>query len=153
MAELPPALCRKGRPIDPEFQPDEEFYFRVRPDQIDGDRVTPLSIQVPAQSVNRQKYCPNPEWVLLPKYLDCGIAVFLRRDVPPSMTSAGNVTYSFIVEHDPQEENYSHSEVRCYRDQETVFKPNLKVNQETKMNFRMRFAEKMRVIRRPLLGQ
>lgn len=151
MGEIPSALRRDGRPLDPVFLPDEGLYLRVRADQVDGEDVSVGSIRLPAQSVNRQKYCANPQWVLLPKYCEWGVALLVRGDVPEAMSSPspGGIRYRFTIEHVPEDENYSHSEIRVYRGDEVVFNQKLEINATVKKNFRMQLAEKMRIIQRP----
>lgn len=149
MPELPAGMRRHGRPVDPAFDAAEELYLRVRSEHVDNDLVLHAAIRLPVQSVNRQKYCDAPEWVLYPTYFGSGIAAFYRRDVPETLQSPGDVLYRFAVEHVPEEENYAHSEVRAYKEGMHVFNAKLEVNRQVKTQFRIRLAEAMRIIRRP----
>lgn len=151
MGDVPTALRRDGRPIDAEFLPGEELYFRVSAVHIHGEHVSPASIRVPAQSVDRQKYCPVPDWVLVPGYEHWGVAKFFRGDVPDSMVSPspGNVRYRFTVEHVPEDENYAHSEIRAYKGDQALFDQKLQINDTVKKTFKMQLADKMRIIQRP----
>jgi hypothetical protein len=112
---IPIEMFRNGRPIDPNFLPDEELYIRF--DRIDGENVDPACIKAPVQSVNRSKYSRS-EWVLLaryPQFLDWGYGSFKVSDIPESITSEFNITHFYKVEHVPLDDNYSHSEVRAIR--------------------------------------
>lgn len=151
MTERPAAMYQRDRPIDPFFEPDEQLYLRVQPDQIDKtvERALCTAFRFPVQSVNRGKYSDSPTWVLYPNFFDWGIAAFEVQQIPTPVVSEGGVAYDFLVEHDPLEDNYPHSEVRAYRGKKREFKPGLKLRSSAKQLFRMRLSEVARLITRP----
>ena len=117
---IPQEMFRNGRPIDSVFSPDEELYIRF--DRTDGKNVDPGCIRAPVQSVNRSKYS-KAEWVVLanyPKFLNWGYGSFKVCDVPESITSEYGITHFIKVEHDPLDDNYSHSELKAYKNGELV---------------------------------
>lgn len=141
---LPELMFRRGRAEDPVFEPTEPLYKRFSPAEfVPGSSI---SVRFPEFSVNRGKYS-EPEWVLLPQWLDYGIVVFLVRDVPAEMTSEGGVRYTFIVAHAPLEDNYAHSEIRALKEGRHV--PRLDVPKTLKKKFRQILAERWRIYRQP----
>jgi hypothetical protein len=138
-------MYRRDRPIDPDFQPTEFLYVRCRAEDIEGEHLSPLSVKFPDWSVNREK-CGQPQDVLISRWPTWGIAAFQVRDVPPSLTSVGNVTYNFRVEHVPDEDNYAHSEIRTYRGpihhQDLNSPPKL-----VKKDFRYALSQKTSIVR------
>ena len=148
MDDRPREMFRNGRPVDPDFEPEEELYLRCLPDQVDGQYLLPTAIKFTNQSVNRGRYS-KPEWVLIPDWLHLGIASFEVRDVPPTPESLGDVRYEFKVEHDPFEDNYAHSEIRTYKN--GVYEPGAgkKVNSKVKQRFRAIVCDRARILRRP----
>ena len=53
--------------------------------------------------------------MLIASYERFGIVSFQVKDVPPRIFSGGATEFEFGVTHDPEEDNYSHSEVRTYK--------------------------------------
>jgi hypothetical protein len=143
---LPDRLLRRGRPVDPVFAGDESLYRRVVASNLSGYVVDPLTITFPTWSVDRGKYA-LPEDVLLPHYLDCGIAEFRVGDVPRRIDPADGKAYTFAVVHVPVEDHYPHSEVQSSQadDGERPREPGRLVQQQ----FRYTLARRMRVIRQP----
>jgi hypothetical protein len=97
-------------------------------------------------SCNREKYS-EPEDVLWPDFLDWLILEFFVRDVPstvpPKYPSAE--AFAFRVEHDPQPENYAHTEVRTYKN--GVFhRKNSEPNQTIKTWFRTELSLRTRLL-------
>jgi hypothetical protein len=62
MPELPEYMLQKGRPIDPDFLPEEHLYRRVPNETWNNWRVDEDieldAIDFPDMSVNREKYGP-----------------------------------------------------------------------------------------------
>ena len=115
-------MYRRGRPIDPIFEPAEWLYHRCKLEEVDGDRLLPTAISFRNWSVNRGKYS-EPEDVLIPDWKDWGIAKFRAEHVPGPMNTAGDTVWEFKIEHDPLEDNYSHSEIRSYKNGALAPKP------------------------------
>lgn len=146
MAELPDRLLRRGRPVDPVFDPGEHLYRRLRAVDIDQDgRVEPTSLESPDFSVNRSKYS-EPDDVVI-SHPRCGIAAFTVEEVPRSLLSGGDIEYRFSVEHDPLDDDYAHSEVRSYKDGKRLAPK--KSPKAVRTKFRLILASKMRVLREP----
>lgn len=142
---IPQGMFRNGRPIDPIFLPDEALYIRF--DKINNEIVDPACIRAPVQSVNRSKYS-KPEWVLLAKYpqfLRWGYGSFKVSDIPESITSESGVTHNFKVEHEPLEDNYSHSEVRSYKNGELVKSKNNAI----RLKYRVILSQKIIILKMP----
>jgi hypothetical protein len=142
---IPHEMFRNGRPIDPNFLPDEELYIRF--DRIDGENVDPACIKAPVQSVNRSKYS-RAEWVLLaryPQFLDWGYGSFKVSDIPESITSEFNITHFYTVEHAPLDDNYSHSEVRAYKNGELVRRK----NDAIRLKYRVILSQKIIILKLP----
>ncbi len=145
-SDRPERMYRVGRPIDSYFEEDELLYNRCRLEHVDGERLLPTGIRFPDWSVNRGKYS-EPEDVLIPEYWDWGIAQFEVSSVPKSLNLPGNTQFEFRVEHDPLENNYSHSEVRTYKDGNHHRK--LEVNKTVKKQFRQILSDRTLLIRQP----
>ncbi|MCY2987035.1 MAG: hypothetical protein NTY19_04105 [Planctomycetota bacterium] len=149
-------MYRNGRPIDPQFLGSEKLYFRCKREWIDdGDRVLPGYIHFPDQSVNREKYS-KPADVLLPDgtersrdWILWGVAKVTADDVPASISTEGKVCYEFSVEHDPEEDNYSPSELRVYKGGKRESNSG-KINQQVKKKYRTMVALKALVVVQPL---
>jgi len=145
---IPTRLLRNGRPVVPEFAPDELLFMRVTPDKIHADEVDVTAVRFPDFSVNRGKFS-EPGDVLLPNHFGMGVCQFEVRDVPPGpyVPVGSKRNYTFKVVHVPNEDNYSHSEVRAHKD--GIHKRKLDVPKTTKKWFRDQLRQKMRVVIRP----
>ncbi len=141
-------MYREGRPVDPRFEPSEKLYRRCRADHIVGGRILPQEFRSPDFSVNRGKYS-EPEDALIPPYQRCVISSFQVKDVPSRILSSGGAEFDFRVAHDPEEDNYSHSEVRTYKNGR--FDPKLKVARTVKKEFRQRLSDRAIVLKPPEL--
>lgn len=130
MAEVPSRLQRQGRAPDPEFLPSERLFRRVPASALDDDYPLEASIRFPDFSVNREKYSFLEDVVL--NHPGFGILVFRVADVPPRL-SDDRRTFSFRVEHVPEEDNYAHSEVRTYCDGERGITPPRSVRREFRL--------------------
>jgi hypothetical protein len=139
-------MYRNGRSIDPCFDGDELLYNRCLLEHINGEQLLPTGIRFPDWSVNRAKYS-EPEDVLVPDFQDWGIAQFEVRNIPKSLISPGSVKFDFKVEHDPLNDNYSHSEVRTYKNGQ--HSKDLDVNKTVKKEFRQLLSERTVLISRP----
>lgn len=110
MSDVPERLKRRGRPVDPNFDPEERLYRRVpRRDFIGRDGyVLPAGVRFPDISVNRGKYS-EPEDVVLGYENAAAIAAARVRDIPDRIDE-----YEFRPEHVPKPQNYAHSEIRAF---------------------------------------
>jgi len=143
---IPQEMFRNGRPVDPIFLPVEELYIRF--DRIDGENVDPACIKAhPVQSVNRSKYS-KAEWVLLsryPQFLNWGYGSFKVSDIPESITSEFGITHFFKVEHAPLDDNYSHSEVRAYKNRKIVGRK----NDAIRLKYRVILSQRIIILKMP----
>ena len=107
---MPPAL-------DPEFEASERLFRRIHPSHLIDGLVAEAFLPFPAFSVNREKYS-RPEEVLQ-GHSSFGIAAFRVVDIPERLQDPNGTTYWFGVEHRPEPDNYSHSEVHSYLEGES----------------------------------
>lgn len=142
----PERMYRAGRPVDMNFDDNENLYNRFKKEFLAEGRFLPAGIKFPDWSVNREKYS-EPEDVLIPDYLEWGIAQFKVSDVPAKLASSGDIKYDFKVEHDPEEDNYSHSEVRSYKN--GIHTRKIEVNKNVKKIFRQILSEKIVINKQP----
>ena len=147
MEEIPEEMYRRGRPKDLVFLPEEGLFIRFN--QFEGKKVHPLCIRYPNQSVNRGKYS-KPEWVLIPesKFGCWGYGTIKVEDIPKSLISTGGVINNLTVKHDPFEDNYSHSEIRAYRNSDSVKNPTKSIRSK----FRVKFSRKIQILKKPKLN-
>jgi hypothetical protein len=138
-------MYRKGRPVDAEFLPSELLYYRISVTGPIGSRPDGVDIRLPEDSVNRGKYS-EPGDVLFPEYFHLGVAEFPVSKIPAPRSftdQQGNTRdYELKVEHDPEEENYAHSEVRAFRESLRVTRTG-KIPITVKSEFRQLIAEAM----------
>lgn len=147
----PVDLYRGGRPRVDVFEPSEALYRRCDREEYESIRQgSGIGFRAPAFSVNRGRFS-RPEWVLLPNHPDCGILQFLVRDVPREVMRPPSSPYSYGcgVEHVPEDCNYSHSEVRWYRDGQ--YSENLDVPKTVKKQVRQYLVERLGILRRPTM--
>lgn len=128
--DRPARMWRNGRPIVNEFQPTEGLYYRFSPYHVECDKsknIFPPLIPLifPGASVNRGQFS-RPVDVLIPDpgspkefHNDCQVGTFQCGSVPTDIEfklEGLPAVITLRVEHDPQEHNYSHTEVRAYFD-------------------------------------
>jgi hypothetical protein len=143
---VPDELRACGRACDPNFDPQENLFLRFQNQA--GGRIEPTDVRCPDQSVNRGKYS-KPEWVLLPSFPEWGIGCIKVADVPTRLLKGDGTPVHFQVEHDPQEDNYAHSEIRAYADftlQDRLRK--IKSN-PLKLTFRTILSQKATILKYP----
>jgi hypothetical protein len=102
---------------DPNFDPNENLYRRYKNEHIPNGQPIAVIIKFPNCSVNRGRYS-NPDDVIQyqsPRYLRWGVMAFQVENVPAQLPSSTSPTHTFIVEHTPREDNFSHSEIRAFR--------------------------------------
>src|SRR3954447_12309055 len=140
-------MYRRGRPLDPVFEPNEDLYYRISVQGGVGEHPEGVDIRIPEDSVNRGKYS-EPDDVLYPSYFSLGIATFKVSAIPSPkiFTDDQGITreYSLKVEHDPYEDNYAHSEVRAFREDVRV-QHSSKIPKTIKSVFRQLMAEAMTI--------
>lgn len=156
--DRPRRMWRQGREIDPVFEPTEPLFSRcAKKDIIEGDEnsadvLSSIAVRFPDFSVNRGKYS-EPEDVLIPsvgepldKYAQMGIVKFTVGTATWEH-KPDQVKYEMRVEHNPDEHNYSHSEVKTYKN--GVYDSGVKINNTIKKEYRARLARGAEIVRRP----
>ena len=146
-SQIPDQMRRNGREPDPVFSPYEDLYIRF--DKMSGHHVNPAGISAKNQSVNRSKYS-QPKWVLLacyPSYLEWGYGSFLVKNIPDNLITPGGVRIDFKVEHEPEEENYSHSVICPYK--EGARYKQIKNKHEVKLKFRVKLSQRIKILKEP----
>jgi hypothetical protein len=155
MPDRPEEMKRNGRPVVPDFDPLEWFYYRIDPAFLRKDGfLDPMSIKCscPAVSSNRQRLS-EPWYVLYPRMKFGGWAVFKfqRESLPDTLAADGSPTiYTISTEHAPLEDNYGHCNTILRRGTENVSEA--QVNKQVKKNFRMWFAKALKFERNPGLS-
>ena len=144
--QIPDQLKRRGRGANQQFAQDEKLYLRFQ--KLEAGRVPIQSIRCPDQSTNRSLYCTNCEWVLLPNFQSWGVGSLTVKDMPPSTTTSGNVKFEFGVIHEPEDDNFSHTELSVDKDKIRVRRES-KINDQVKLEYRMKIADKVEVIKMP----
>ena len=123
MPQRPHEMYTANRLKVPDFDPAENLFVRVEPDQVINGEVKITAIRLPEQSVNRERFSP-PWWVLIPspeqpaeKFRDCSVFAIARSDVPSKVEVSPGVdhVFEFRVAHVPVENNYAHSEIGVFR--------------------------------------
>lgn len=141
-------MYRKGRGIDRGILPRHCLYFRVQREDLIGNRINPGRIRASDTSVNWSKY--SLPWDVVFDYKGAGIARFMVRDVPkilPTTVAGGTKEHHFRPVHDPLEENYSHCEIRCFKEGEHHTSGKLPVT--VKKEFRQILSDRAYVLMLP----
>jgi hypothetical protein len=112
--------------------------------------VEPTEIDCPDQSTNRSKYCTAPEDVLPPALQDCGIAMVIVADVPEMASSGDGTRIYFAPVHDPLEDNYSHTEIRAFREVTRQTRLGRINSKSAKLGFRTSLCRKLTILRSPM---
>ncbi len=151
--EVPEEMLRRGRPENQNFSNGEELYRRVHPDYFRPELgpIPVYAVELPNTSFNRQSPNGKPEFVLYDVKARIhrrafGIVAINCEHVPfqSGIDLAEPKSTRTVVEHDPLEENYFHSEIRV-RDakNEIVSLPDSK-----RSIYRVRVRANLRVIRK-----
>lgn len=98
----------------PEFAGTESLYLRYSSQYFLQGQLTPDAIRSQMkQSVNRGNFS-EPEDVLFSEsgeYDALGVIEFKVSDIPPRVDQPDGPAYVFFMTHQPQDTNYSHSEI------------------------------------------
>ena len=152
-------LAPRGRAAVSDFTPEERLFRRCLVsdlDPADSERLFPNSISFyPDWSVNRGDFS-EPEDVLYPDYLGWGIAAFQVKDIPSPMKTEGNIPYHWDAQHQPLDENYSHTEIWTYKGGTHLANPKAETDPKppdlpktVKKYFRTVLSERARIICAP----
>jgi hypothetical protein len=130
------------RAVDEPIPLDEPLFRSIAIKDVDGDRIDPTSIELPAMSVARSKYCSKPEAAL--RHDDSGVAVTTSADLPPPMFSPSGIDHRFRAV-DAPEEGDDHAEIRLFRG--SLYNRTYKVNDKPfKLQLRKSLANAFRVL-------
>src|SRR5450759_5966302 len=103
-------MYRNGRPIQPQFDPNEPLYLRFGSDEFVGGQLVTAAIRVPGQSLNRGSLS-RPEDVLFHpegNYNGLGAVEFNVEDIPGTVIGDQDSISMFFMRHEPHEDNYAH---------------------------------------------
>lgn len=134
-------MLRNGRPILPGFEPNERLFYRLEQFYPVDTHPSGLSLRRPEFSVNRQNPNGKPEFVIIPHWLNYGIAEFIVDDIP-SLESEQGIPFTWHPMHLPDDENYYHSEVHTYKRGSRVQKSG-QISELVWRVFKQRLGEKM----------
>lgn len=114
---IPDHMLWEGKPIDNNFEGKEKLFIRCLSDFIDqetGKFIATGFPSFPGTSTNRGKYCIEPEDVLVPIYLDWGIAYFKVENITLTYIFRSASEYLIRPIHVPLPANYPHSEMHVF---------------------------------------
>lgn len=153
-------MYRRGRAADHQFTHDENLYMRCETAHVERGRLKSVAgIRFPDQSVNRSRYS-KPWDLLVPdrafersqNWLFLGVIKFAVGAVPETIERDGKVVCEFRVEHDPQENNYAHTELRVYRDGTRIgLADKNKISKQDRTNYRLEIMKSAVIVIEPLI--
>ena len=111
-AIIPEAMLRKGGNRI-KISHWKKIYI-IRFQRTEGNKVSISEIKFPDQSLNRARYS-EAQWILIPIYQNWGYGTIRVRDVPKEISIPSGKTNTCQIEHAPEEKNYSHCEIRAYK--------------------------------------
>ncbi len=149
LVTIPERFLCAGRSPKQEFDPEEALYLRYSSEHFKGESLPTMAVKAPAFSVNRQLFS-RPSDVLIPNWLNFGIAEFKVKDIPNGLIP----DISFKPVHDPIDrnhpdfnhmgfENYAHTEVRMFKGSNDLGKN--KIPDSLKKKFRTYFRSKLKL--------
>jgi hypothetical protein len=137
----------RGVVVD-KYKPWHQLYRRCELEDLLGGRLIAARVKYDNVSVNWSKF--SRPWDVIFDNPGNGIVGIFVFDLPtelPKELSKGAKLHSFEAEHVPEEENYSHSEIKTYRDGEKLDKPDLP--KLVKKEFRAIIADRSRLLLAP----
>ena len=118
--ERPERMYRRGREVVPDFAGSELLYLRYMSQHFVQGELLPAGIRSQLkQSVNRGSFSEAEDALFSEtgKHDGLGVVEFRVGDVPERVDQPQGPAYIFFMRHEPEEENYSHSEI--WSDHET----------------------------------
>ena len=113
-------MHKRGREAVPGFAGEELLYLRYMSQHFIQGQLLPQGIRSQLkQSVNRGRFS-EPQDVLFSEtgeYNGLGVVQFKVADIPEKVAQPHGPAYVFLMRHEPEDENYSHSEI--WSDHET----------------------------------
>jgi hypothetical protein len=106
-------MYSNGRPVVPEFNPEESVYLRFGVEDFLDGQLLPSSVRASGQSVNRGSFSEPEDALFHPegKYNGLGAVEFKVKVIPATVTGEQGSVFIFFMKHKPLEENYAHSEI------------------------------------------
>lgn len=112
-AQLPERLLQNGRPTVEPLPREGVLFRRLLYDQVTNDgNVTTVAFRYPNFSVNASQFSEATD-VLLPIYLDFGIAELQFDHVPPAVKHQSGPAIQVEVRHVPLQANYAHCQIEA----------------------------------------
>jgi hypothetical protein len=149
MPELPCDMLRRGRQPDNDFADSEELYRAFGAGELEGDRLAMDAIELPDLSVNRGKYGPAHCLLTLDRFQGCGVAACTVGDIPAELEHLGRFHYYFRVAHDPTENNWPHSVIQAFDENQQHIQDKDLLDPDLHLRWRNRLRQRLRVRIRP----
>ena len=154
MSKPPAAMKANERHPEKHFPPDEHLFRRVPLSQWDDPLAWPGAdaVKLPDMSVGRSKFA-HPEWLRFDvvknqHYEEWGILGVKVEDIPPEFWDLAVYLFTFEPQHDPQPNDYPHSEVRAFNNSLHVRLDDV-LPEEIHLKWRLALLKKMRAIIKP----
>ena len=107
-------MYRRGRDVVSDFGGPELLYLRYMSQHFLQGQLLPEGIRSQLkQSVNRERFS-EPEDALFSEtggYDGLGVVEFRVADIPERLEQPNGPAYVFFMRHEPEDQNYSHSEI------------------------------------------
>lgn len=149
MRRRPNRLIRNGRGSDGAFSAWHLLYRRFNDEDFDGDRLLPARIKYQDLSVNWSKY--SRPWDVVFDYPGDGIASIsvgeVRKDLPTNLV-AGAKVHAYFPVHDPEELNYSHTELAVFKEGKRLVR-DAKLPDTVKKEFRAILSNRSVILVKP----
>jgi hypothetical protein len=148
-------MLRNGRAVDEAFKGRHHLYMRCTKEDVAHDRVIAARIKYDNPSVNWSKY--SRPWDVIFDFPGYGIARFVVRYLPrelpknppgmPSKKQSQLKIQTFYPRHEPEQQNYSHCEIRTFQNGVVQSKP--RISETVKKEFRQIMSDRSLVIQNP----
>lgn len=148
----PVRMYKGDRGVDTCFKGWHQLYRRCKQEDLIDNRLNPTRIKYSNTSVNWSKF--SKPWDVIFDYPDHGVVRFFVRDLPEELPkekpAAGPLPklYSFVAEHFPEENNYSHSQIMTYKENVRV---TAKLPSTVKKEFKTIMCDRSLVLLEPKL--
>lgn len=144
-------MLRGGRAHDNSFNGWHFLYRRCVSEDLIGDRLNPNRIPYDNTSVNWCKY--SKPWDVIFDDPGHGITCLMVCDLPkelPKEQPPGTpiAPHSFVAEHDPDDDNYSHSQIVTYKSGKKIA-GRVSLSNTVKKELRTMLSDRSRVLLTP----
>jgi hypothetical protein len=146
-------MLQRQREIDNNFSGLHLLYRRFTNDELLGNRLNPAKIAYKNTSVNWSKY--SKPWDVIFDYPDYGYCQLMVKHLPTELPKEIQIgsnakLHSFMAEHKPLQDNYSHSEIVTYKENVKVI-GNVDLPNTVKKEFRTIISDKTLILSNPKL--